>query len=322
MARLAQVSIATVSRVLTGAKPVSADLAERVREAAARLSYRPNPAAQVLLSGRSHIVGVVVPDLANPYFGEVLKGVTPAAAQRGWRTLVADADEDPEVEHRAAVELGRWVDGLILCSPRMRTARLREVAAAVPDLVVVNRLVPHPSLAAVLVDYYRGMTQLCEYLVSLGHRRILYLQGPPNAWSDGQRLRALRKAAGQGLELIQLPCGSTAPDGYAIAEQALKHKPSVIVAFNDNVALGVLSRLRELDVGIPDEVSVTGFDDIPLSGLTPPGLTTIAVPKLTVGRLAWERLATERTAASTVVTRVPVELAVRGSTGPPARSRR
>ncbi|MFE9201229.1 LacI family DNA-binding transcriptional regulator [Micromonospora sp. NPDC007230] len=321
VARLAQVSTATVSRVLTGAKPVSADLAQRVRDAAAHLDYRPNPAAQVLLSGRSHTVGVVVPDLANPYFAEVLKGATPAAAERGWRTLVADTDEDPEVEYRAATELGRWVDGVMLCSPRMSTPRLRELATKLPALVLVNRLVRHPSVAAVLVDYHQGMTQLCAHLASLGHRRLVYLQGPPHAWSDGQRRRALRTAAGRGLDVVQIPCGSTAPDGHRMAEEALGHKPTAIVAFNDYVALGVLSRLTELGVTVPDDVSVTGFDDIPLSALTPPGLTTVAVPKRTVGRLAWQRLATEGTGPSTTATRVPVELAVRGSTAPPRPGR-
>lgn len=313
VAERAGVSIATVSRVLTGAKPVSAGLAERVRDAAQRLGYRPNPAAQVLLSGRSHTVGVVVPDLANPYFAEVLKGANTAAVGSGWRTLVADTDEDPEAEYRAATELAGWVDGLMLCSPRMSAARLREVVAAVPPVVVVNRLVRDPRVATVVVDYQRGMARLCAHLTELGHRRVGYLQGPPHAWSDGQRRVALGRAERGGLEVVHVPCGSTAEDGYRVAEEALAAEPTALIAFNDNVALGVLSRFAELRVRVPRDVSVAGFDDIPLAGVTSPALTTVRVPKQDVGRLAWEQLA----GAPGPAGRVPVELTVRASTAPP-----
>jgi DNA-binding LacI/PurR family transcriptional regulator len=319
VARLAGASTATVSRVLTGNKQVSEELAERVRGAARQLGYRPNPAAQVLLRGRSQTVGVVVPDLANPYFAEVLKGAAAAASESGCHTLVADTSEDPDEEYRAAMELARWVDGLLLCSPRMTTPRLKEVAAAVPAVVLVNRVVQHPSMAAVVVDYHGGMTQVCEHLRSLGHRRLVYLEGPPQAWSEKQRSRALRMAPGRGLEVVSLPCGSGMADGYRTAEEAVAQKATAIVAFNDHVALGVLTRLGELGVSVPGDVSLVGFDDISIGVLVPPGLTTVAVPKSALGRLAWERF---NTTGSTAATRVPAELVVRGSTAPPPRRKR
>jgi LacI family transcriptional regulator len=319
VARIAGVSTATVSRALTGVKPVSAEVADRVRAAAREIGYRPNPAAQTLLRGRSQTVGVVAPDLANPYFAEILKGVSAEASQDGQRTLVAGTDEDPEQEYRAALELARWVDGLLLCAPRMSTPRLKEVAAATRSLVLVNRLVQHPSVAAVVVDYHRGVRRLCEHLELLGHTRLVYLEGPPHAWSERQRQRGLRAAEAGGQTIIRIPCGSGTPDGYAAVEAVLAHRPTALIAFNDNVALGALVRLRELGVDVPGELSVAGIDDVPMSSLVDPGLTTLAVPTVELGRLAWQRFEAEPTSAAT---HVPAELVVRGSTAAVPRRRR
>lgn len=314
VARLAGVSNATVSRVLTGTKPVSDDLSDRVREVAARLGYRPNPAAQVLLRGRSQTVGVVVPDLANAYFAEILKGATAAAAESGWQTLVADADEDAAQEYRSAMELARWVDGLMLCSPRMSTPLLNEVAAAVPSVVLVNRVVRHPPLASVVVDYRRGMALICDHLMALGHRRIAYLQGPPQAWTDRQRRRALESAAARGLDVAGVPCGSASSDGYRAAGDALERGVTAVVAFNDQVALGALARFTELGVRVPDDVSLVGFDDIAVGALVSPGLTTVGVDKPALGSLALARLESRSPAPPD---KVASELVVRGSTAAP-----
>src|SRR4051812_47765963 len=213
VARDAGVSPATVSRVLSGAKPVSDTLAVRVRKAVDRLGFRPNPAAQGLLRGRSHAVGVVVPDLSNPYFAEVLKGVTAAAELYDRRTLIADTNEDAGEERRAALELARWVDGVGLCSPRMRDADLHPVAAAVPNLVRINRVLRDPPLTAVVVDFRAGMRAICDHLLGLGHRRVAYLQGPAPAWSERERQHALRGAARRGLDITRVPCGPSIIDG-------------------------------------------------------------------------------------------------------------
>lgn len=314
-------SIATVSRVLSGAKKVSAELSARVDEAAAELGYQPNPAARVLLSGQAHSVGVVIPDLANPYFAEILKGATPAAARQGWQTLVADSDEDPDQEFEAARELSRWVDGIILCAPRMRTSQIQQIAGAAPALVTINRSVTRPAVPSVVVDYRSGMLQVIDLLHSLGHTRVVYLDGPPRSASGSRRRRALDAARADGLEVSVIPCGSDASDGHRAAEAALAQQPTAIIAFNDFVALGLLSRFDALGIRVPDDVSVIGFDDIPLSEITAPGLTTVAVPKRTVGRLAWERLSLGETLTPDArpVTSVPVELVVRGTTGPAGR---
>ncbi|GAB2607495.1 LacI family DNA-binding transcriptional regulator [Kribbella endophytica] len=319
VARIAAVSTATVSRVLSGGKAVSAEVSDRVRAAAREVGYRPNPAAQTLLRGRSQTIGVVAPDLGNPYFAEILKGVAEEAAEDGHHTLVAGTDEDPDREYQSAIELARWVDGLLLCAPRMSTPRLKEVAAASRSLVLINRVLRDSSIGAVVVDYQDGIRLLCEHLASLGHQRIVYLQGPPNAWSDRQRQRGFRAAEALGQTVIQVPCGSAMQDGYAAVDQALTHKPTAVIAFNDHVALGVFTRLRELGVDVPGELSLAGIDNAPMSAHTDPGLTTFAVSTVELGRLAWSRFSSDPSAGAT---HLSGELVVRGSTGPVPRARR
>lgn len=322
VAREAAVSPATVSRVLTGTKPVSADLEQRVRDAVNRLGYRPNPAAQGLLRGATHAVGVVVPDIGNPYFAEVLKGVTNAAEGSNFRTLVADTGEKAAAERDAALELSRWVDGVVLCSPRMTQWELSELARAVPHLVCVNRLGRGDQVPAVVVDFEAGVAAICRHLRELGHRRVAYLRGPARAWSERVRQRALRAASGSDFEVVQVPCGSSSADGHRAADAALATKATAVMAFSDYVALGVLARFDELGILVPRDVSLTGFDDIALSRLLHPRLTTVKVRQQDLGRRAWDLfVATGDTGgigeADRIVT-VSAELITRGSTAPPA----
>ncbi|MGZ0152274.1 LacI family DNA-binding transcriptional regulator [Kribbella sp. WER1] len=317
VARLAEVSTATVSRVLSGGKPVSPEVTERVRAAAHDVGYRPNPAAQTLLRGSSRTVGVVVPDLGNPYFAEILKGLAAEASAEQHHTLVAGTEEDPDQEYRSAIELARWVDGLLLCAPRMSTPRLREVAEAARRLVLINRVLRHHAVGSVVVDYHHGVRALCDHLADLGHKRIAYLQGPAAAWSDQQRQRGFRSPEAAGLTVIRVPCGSTPTDGRDAIEEALTYKPTAVICFNDHVAVGVLSRLRELGLSVPHDLSVTGIDGAPMSAHLDPGLTTYAVSTVEVGRQAWSRFAPK---PSTATTHIRGELIVRASTAPPPRT--
>jgi DNA-binding LacI/PurR family transcriptional regulator len=315
VAREAGVSPATVSRVLSGTKPVSVDLERRVRAAVLRLGYRPNPAAQGLLRGATHTIGVVVPDLSNPYFAEVLKGVTNAAEAADFRTLVADTGERPGAEHDAALELSRWADGVVLCSPRMSRAELANLAGAVSRLVCVNRLDRGEPVPAAVVDFESGMSAICRHLRARGHRRVVYLRGPARAWSERARQRALRAASAPGFEILQVPCGSSSVDGHRAADAALSTRATAIMAFSDYVALGVLARLGEIGVSVPGDVALTGFDDIALGSLVSPRLTTVAVDKQCLGRHAWELFTDsvrEEPRRGTVT--VTPHLIVRGST--------
>lgn len=312
VAAAAGVSLATVSRVLSGARSTEDTMAKRVLSAASELDFRPNPGAQSLRRPVS-TVGVIVPDLANPYFAEVLKGVSGAAEAAGQRMLVADSGENPAEEIRLVRELARWTSGVILCSPRMASRRLTEASSRVSRMVLINRKTTgHPSVA---VDFGAGIGDICAHLRGLGHEHLVYLQGPAGSRSDAERRRALRAQARRGLRIDFLTCGPGTTDGYAATDAALATGASAIVAFSDYVAIGVLIRAGELRLRIPEDVSITGFDDIPVSGLIGPGLTTASVSKTNLGRLAHELLS-----CADVDRRVIVRpsLVVRGSTGPPA----
>jgi LacI family transcriptional regulator len=287
----AGVSIATVSRVMNGSTTVAPDMVQRVRAAAAELGYRPNAAAQGLARGRTGTLGVLLPDLANPYFHDVLKGVTAEAGRSGYRMLVANSEEDPDDELGLSQELLRQTDGLILCSPRMPRRDLLTLADGGRAVVCANRLAAGIGLPAVTIDAYAGMSGLCGHLARLGHRRVVYLRGPEHSWSSQERWRALDQAAAFGIDAVAIACGATMANGHAAVDAALGHDPTAIIAFNDIVAFGALARLRELRVGVPAQVSIAGFDDIPFAAYAAPAITTVRNPKELLGRRSWLLLA-------------------------------
>lgn len=300
-----------MSRVLGGGRSRDDTMARRVLAAATELDYRPNPAAQSLRRPVS-TVGVIVPDLANPYFAEMLKGVSAAAESAGQRVLVADSGENPAEEIRLLRELARWSSGVVLCSPRMTSRQLAEASSHVSSLVLINRKTAgHPS---VIVDFGVGIRDVCVHLSGLGHEHLVYLRGPALSWSDAQRRRALRTQVRLGLRIELLACGPGIGDGYAATDAALATGATGIVAFSDYVALGVLIRLGELQLRVPQDMSVTGFDDIPVSRIVGPGLTTASVNTTDLGRRAFELLSSDAADRRVVVR---PSLIVRGSTGLP-----
>lgn len=317
VAEASGVSVATVSRVMNDSPTVAPQLAERVRESAARLGYRPNASAQGLARGRTGMIGVLLPDLANPYFHEVMKGLTAEAVADGYHTLVAASDEVAEEEMGLAHELLRQTDGLVLCSSRMPRGDLMEVLDAGRPVVSVNRQVSGLALPAVTVDSRRGMLAVCGQLARQGHQRVTYLSGPELSWSNRERCRALSESTAFGLTPSTVACGSTMDDGYRATDAALEHHPTAIIAFNDIVAFGALARLRECGIAVPDEVSIAGFDDIAFAAYASPALTTVRNPKEQLGRHAWRMLVRLLNGERGLEPQVLVpELVVRGSTGP------
>ncbi|MER7044885.1 LacI family DNA-binding transcriptional regulator [Streptomyces jumonjinensis] len=316
VARQAGASVATVSRVLNGVDTVAPGLAERVRAAIVDLGYRPSAAAQGLARGRSGTIGVLVPDLANPYFHDIIKSVSAVARAAGSRVLVMDSNEDPAAERELTEDLLRYADGLLLCSPRMPRADLAAMAGRGAPMLVTNRQVPGLALHSITVDFFRGVMALCGHLARLGHRRVVYLEGPQRAWANDERLRALSGAEAFGLDVVSLPCGSTTDEGYAAARAALDSGATAVIAYNDFVALGVLAHFAELGVKVPDDMSLTGFDEIDMARFSAPPLTTVAVPRDRLGQIAGEALGRIMSGDEDIEPEsVPVELRVRGSTG-------
>jgi LacI family transcriptional regulator len=319
----AGVSHATVSRVMNGNFTVDPAIAERVRAAATELNYQPNPVGRSLALGKTDTIGIVVPDLANPTFQAILRGLSMAAAQDGYRVLIADSSEVSSEEAILAGEARRRCDGLVLCAPRMGDAELEELAPSLHPMVLINRSTLDTKAPSLMVDYGRGVQELADLLVGLGHTRLAFLAGPARSASNGLRLQGLErfKAAHPDIDLRMLDAGSNFEAGHQSADAVLASGATGVMAFNDLVAMGLLSGLHERGVRVPEDISVTGFDDIPFARYTTPTLSTAAVPIDELGQQAWHRM-------RDLIRNVPPDsgaggptiflprLEVRGSTGP------
>jgi LacI family transcriptional regulator len=297
VAARAGVSQASVSRVLNGKQTVDPAIVRRVRAAVAALGYTPSVAARNLVHGRNNTIAMVVPDLENPMFQGILKGLSLAAAADGYRVLVADTAERVDDEEATALEARQRCDALVLCGPRMPEERLRRLVERVSPVVVVNRPLPGAAVPIVGIDYVRGIRDLVEHLSSLGHRHLLFLSGPALSASNAERMRGVEEAlaADPRLRIDVIAGGSHLDDGYAAAEAVLdasREGVSAVIAYNDLVALGLLTRLRELGVDVPGALSIAGFDDVPIARFATPRLTSMSVPRAEIGGQVWSRLRT------------------------------
>jgi DNA-binding LacI/PurR family transcriptional regulator len=320
VAARAGVSVATVSRSFTLPAVVRDATRQSVMAAAAELGYQPNRAARGLITGRTGNVGVIVPDLGNPYFHAVLKGAQGRARQADYAVFVADGQESAGEEEALIKAMSKQVDGIILCSSRLAPARLAALEAT-PTVVLLNRRVP--GLPAVLVDSADGMKQAVHHLAKLGHVRCAFVSGPRHSWSNQERRKGLRTAARAcGIQVVTI--GPVAPQfqsGMAAVEPVLAAGATAVLAYNDLVAVGILSRLAQLGVNVPGELSVVGFDDIPLAAMVTPALTSVALPTALAGQAAVEllldRLQSETPRALGQIRKLPARLVVRASTAPP-----
>ncbi|WP_405057726.1 LacI family transcriptional regulator [Kribbella sp. NBC_01505] len=320
VARLAGVSPSTVSRALSLPDMVNPDTRARVAVAVERLRYEPNRAARGLITGRTGNVGLVVPDLANPFFAGVVKGVQARARRDDVAVFVADTDEEPAVEAGLFRALAKQVDGLILCSPRSSVDELAAIAEDT-NVVLINRGVP--GVSRVIFDDEDAMRQAMAHLVALGHRRIAWVAGPEASWSNQHRTVGLRAAAeAHGVELVVV--GNFAPTyegGVAAADQAVATDATAVVTYNDLMGIGLLTRLHARGISVPDELSVLGVDDIEMSRMAIPSLSTIRLPKQRAGQIAVEILLGLITMPEMIPPLhwqdpLPGELIVRNSTGP------
>ena len=292
VAARAGVSPATVSRVMNGHFAGEPAIADRVRRVAAELRYTPNPLARSLALGRTKAIALVVPDLANPAFQQVLSGLTKEAGKDGYRVLVADSAESPEEEPLLAVETRRRCDALVLCAPRMSDETLARLAEGLQPLVLINRPDQPVHCPSLSIDYRSGIVNLARHLYDLGHRHIAYLQGTDVSVSNAYRLRGLAQfeAEHPGVRVERVAGGVTADAGAAAAPLVRDSGVTAVLAFNDLVAIGLIHALAGLCVRVPDDVSVTGFDDIPFARFLSPALTTASVPYEHLGAEAWLRM--------------------------------
>jgi DNA-binding LacI/PurR family transcriptional regulator len=317
VAREAGVAVSTVSRALTQPERISPPTRARVQEVARRLGYRPNRIARAVVSGRTQMLAVLVPDITNPHHFGLIRGAEERARAADRTLVLGDTRGDPGLEADHLDRLGSVVDGIVLASSRLPDADLRELARRRP-VVLHNRELP--GLPGVVADFDDGMRQILGHLAGLGHRRVAYLSGPRRAWSEGRRWAALTtEAAAAGVVVARRgPFAPTLGGGPAAADAGLASGATALVAYNDLLAIGVLRRFEELGVPVPQTVSVTGFDDIFGADFCHPPLTTVTAPTEEAGRALVDLLLGGRARDAERIV-LPVRLRVRGSSGPAPR---
>jgi LacI family transcriptional regulator len=291
VARQAGVSPATVSRVMNGIA-VDPALADRVRAAADELSFVPSQTAINLSRSRTQTVAMLVPDLGNPTFQAMLSGLDRAATADGYWVLVADSHEKLDDEVALAREMRRRADALVLCSPRMDTDTLGALLPELAPVTVINRFAAWLPAPVVAIDYRSGIRDLLDHLVAEGHRDVVYLEGNPQSASNQERLLGIddARAAHAGLAVRILPGGVGFSDGFAAADAVVASGATATLAFNDLVAMGLISALAERGLSLPRDMSIAGFDDIPFAAYTTPPLTTASTSASELGRMAWDRV--------------------------------
>ncbi len=330
VAAAARVHPATASRALNPETRllVSEDTARRVTAAAAKLGYRPNPVARSLRTRRSHTVGVLIPDLNNPLFPPIVRGLEDKLAAAGYVALIGNTDADASRERLIFEQMrARHVDGFVLATATLHDRLLAEVAAADLPVVLMNRLSQDYSFPAVSVDNEQGARMAVSHLARLGHTRIAHIAGPQEASTGVSRLRGFREGmAAHGLEvredLIAYAGRYTVEDGTRCALELLAAQGgfTAVAAANDMLAVGCYAALDEAGLQCPDDISVIGFNDMPFIDRLRPPLTTVRFPHYQLGteaaQLLLERIG-EREGPVKILYLAP-ELVVRGSTAAPA----
>ena len=284
VAARAGVHAATVSRTINVPEKVAPDTRLRVEAAIRDLGFVPNRAARGLITGRTGNVAVIVPDITNPHFASLVRSVERAARQSDLQVLLVDTGEHPDEEVRAAESLSREVDGFIVVSPR-RLHRSLGALGSIPA-VFVNR--PVPEHASILLRTAPAVTDALAHLSGLGHTHLAYLGGPTGSWAAGERRNAVRHSGrATGFDVLELDVGEPTFEATAVAvPDIVASGVSAVLAFNDQMALGVIAGLRTLGLSVPEDISVVGFDDVPMAAMVAPPLTTISLPTAEVGAVA------------------------------------
>ena len=321
VAREAGVAASTVSRALTNPDRVNVVTREHVQQVAARLGYRPSPAARALGTGRTSTLALVLPDITNPYFAGLIRGAERQAEATGHILVIGNSEENARAEAKMVERLTPSVDGFLLGSSRLPDAKILQFSAAVPVVLVNRRLA---SVTSVSPDQHGGTRQIVEHLVALGHRRAIFLAGPPESWLGRQRWAGISSAAKKhGLRVRRLgPYHPSVDGGLLAGEAALADGATAVIAHNDLMAIGALKRLRARGVTVPGDVSIVGFDNIFGADFCDPPLTTLSDRTEQAGRSAVDLLVAlvrdrgrvERESPADIV--APTQLVVRGSTGP------
>ncbi|GAA1477111.1 LacI family DNA-binding transcriptional regulator [Nocardioides aestuarii] len=330
VADAAGVHPATASRALNPATRglVNAETARRVIKVAEGLGYRPNPIARGLKTAKSSTIGLVIPDLTNPLFPPIVRGIEDVLEPAGYSGLIVNTDNDPQRE-QAQIELlrGRQVEGLIVATALIDHPLMARLHTEGVPMVMVNRRPDGVDIPSITPDDAAGIELAVQHLAGLGHAKVAHLAGPGTTSTGVARLRAFRNAV-RDLDLDTDPelvviCDHWSEDsGAAGLRRLLDRRPDVtaVVAGNDLIALGCYDVFAERGISCPGEISVVGFNDMPFLDKLAPPLTTVAIPHQQIGaeaaRLLLDAISEPDRPARSVL--LPLSLVVRGSTAPPA----
>ena len=325
VAREADVSRALVSLVMRDSPKVSEKRRGRVLAAAQRLGYRPNAMARGLASRRTRTIGVLLNDLRNPFFAEMMDGIVEAADELDYRLLIGTGRREAAGERRAVdAFFEHRADGLLLVSPRLPLREVLSIGRSIPT-VAVGRPLKDTHVDSVTNDDVAGAKLAVRHLTGLGHRRIVHVDGGRGAGATARRRGYVREMEKLGLESLVLPGEFTEAAGVSAAERLLDGKtlPTAVFAANDLVAVGALDRFEDAGLRIPGDISIIGYDNTFLAALHHMSLTTIDQPRPDIGRLALMTLVEriDGVRADAVHHRVEPSLVVRGTTGPPPAKR-
>lgn len=333
VARLAKVSTATVSSVINPSpnRKVSPELTRKVNEAVAALGYHPDHVARSLRIRNTHTIGVVIPDITNPFFIEVTCGAEDEAWQNGYSVILCNSKDDPRQENQQLSTLfSRRVDGVLLATSDPYTVQY--AASRKVPLILIDRVPADFRGEAVVSDNIGGALTAVRHLIQLGHERIAIITTPPTLSTTRDRVEGFRRAMQEARLVVREDYfrigGSDSSSGYRCVQQLLnlRQPPTAIFSCNNRVTLGLMRALKELHVPCPDAMSVVGFDDSDWADVFTPGVTTVAQPSYEMGRQAFRLLLSKvqpsehQPAANSESIRVlQTELRIRESTARPGK---
>lgn len=316
IAKLAGVNPSTVSRALNKPGRVSLKTQKLVEDAVQELDFRANPFARALQSGQTKNLGLIVADITNPTFFEIIRGAAKSAAGQDYTLVLAESDESGVAELTAARRMLGTVDGVILASPRMEDEDIRGLARD-KHVVVIHREIQ--GVTCVVPDTAKGIGQAVRALASHGHKKLVYVAGPPRSWMSDRRWEGIQ-AACEWSRLAATRLESTKPTlegGRRAARAVLESGATAVMTYNDLLAIGLMQELQAAGILVPDALSIVGFDDIFGADFTTPALTTIRSPLGECGSLA-TRLMLDLLGGSQGETQTllaETELVLRGSSG-------
>ena len=326
VARRARVSTATVSRVLNNASVVKTSTRTRVMKAIEELKYHPNLHARNLAGGKSRTIGVIVSNMENPFFFDIYKTVESDAHALGYEVLVANTDyRSEQLVKSIRIMMGRRVEGLAAIVSEMAEELIDELSAADMPVVFYDVGASRKNITNIRVNYRRGIEKVIEYLYSLGHRKLGFVGHHAMLGPLNERVRTVMDAVAQNPALeLQTSADADTLDGGRHATRSLLasgFEPTAIICVNDIMAVGALRELRERGIRVPQDVSVTGFDNVKLSEFCYPALTTVHIPRDRIGHTVCDSLIPKPDAAKRENEEIVIdpELVLRESTAPAPR---